>query len=232
VLIREWRMAFGQTPAEQIRSFADVREKFHVWNYTSGVHERTFFMGRHVVKSVADLWNYQEILFDLKPRLVVEFGTNQGGSALYFASIMRCIRNNFLVLTVDVTMDLVDATTRRDQNIEFMECRSTEPRVAERIKALRAEYAGPVFFILDSDHSAQNVHAELVMLRDLTTKGDYVIVEDSNINGHPVLPGWGPGPFEAMQSYFEKFPNDYTRDIERGRKFGITYATHGFLARK
>jgi cephalosporin hydroxylase len=66
----------------------------------------------------------------------------------------------------------------------------------------------------------------------LTLEGDYVVVEDGNLNGHPVLPGWGPGPYEALSAYFEEFPDDYTRDTRRECKFGFTFATSGFLIQR
>jgi cephalosporin hydroxylase len=83
---------------------------------------------------------------------------------------------------------------------------------------------------LDSDHSADHVLAEMRLLRPLLVAGDYLIVEDSNVNGHPVLPGFGP--FEAIEAYEREFPNDYVHDRKREEKFGWTMATNGFLIRK
>jgi cephalosporin hydroxylase len=77
-----------------------------------------------------------------------------------------------------------------------------------------------------------HVHAELMLLRPITRAGDYVVVEDSNINGHPVLPGWGPGPYEAVERYMSEYPDDYRRDLPRERKFGFTFAPNGFLVRR
>ena len=90
----------------------------------------------------------------------------------------------------------------------------------------------PAFVILDSDHSKDHVLAELEMLRDVTRPGDYVVVEDGNINGHPVLPDFGPGPYEAIQEYEARHPEDYRHDTEREAKFGFTFAPRGYLIRK
>jgi cephalosporin hydroxylase len=97
---------------------------------------------------------------------------------------------------------------------------------------LRTERPGPVFAILDSDHRMDHVLGEMLLLRPLLLPGDYLIVEDSNINGHPVLPDWGPGPFEAAAEYFARFPSDYERDTAREHKFSFTFATNGFLIRR
>ena len=69
------------------------------------------------------------------------------------------------------------------------------------------------------------------MLRPLLARGDYLLVEDSCVNGHPILPGWGPGPYEAIEAYEDQFPGDYTHDVGREEKFGWTFAPNGFLIR-
>jgi len=72
---------------------------------------------------------------------------------------------------------------------------------------------------------------EMKLLRHVLARGDYLVVEDTNINGHPVLPGWGPGSYEAIEAYEHEFPDDYTHDVAREQKFGFTFAPRGFLIR-
>lgn len=206
-------------------------EEYHKWYFNTMVWKNTTWMGVDCWKSVADMWNYQEILFDLKPSLIVEFGTAHGGSAMFFASIMRQIGQPFRVLSVDVTHQPLNPIARRDPDVLFVKSRSTVPAVAEHIRRLRGEHPGKVFAILDSDHSMNHVLAEMKLLRPLLTTGDYLIVEDSMLNGHPVLPGWGPGPYEAIEAYEQEFPDDYTHDVKREEKFGWTQAPNGFLIR-
>ncbi len=206
-------------------------EEYHKWYYNTNVWKKTTWMGVDCWKSVSDMWNYQEILFDLKPSLVIEFGTAHGGSALFWADIMRRIGNPFKVLSVDVSHQLLDRAARHDPDVLFVKSRSTVPAVAEQIRSLKSEYPGKIFAILDSDHAKDHVLAEMKLLRPLLAAGDYLIVEDSMLNGHPVLPGWGPGPYEAIEAYEDEFPNDYTHDRARENKFGFTYAPNGFLIR-
>jgi cephalosporin hydroxylase len=85
---------------------------------------------------------------------------------------------------------------------------------------------------LDSDHSKAHVLAEIKTLRPLLVAGDYLIVEDSSVNGHPVYPSHGPGPFEAIAEYFQQYPEDYRHDAVREGKFGFSFATRGFLVRR
>lgn len=206
-------------------------EEYHKWYYNTFVWRKTSWMGVTTWKSVSDMWNYQEILVELQPSLVIEFGTNQGGSALFFANTMRQLGRPFKVLSVDVTHDPLDPRARRDPDILFMESSSVEPVVAEQIQRLKDEYPGKIFAILDSDHTMQHVLAEMKLLRPLLSPGDYLVVEDSTVNGHPVLPGWGPGPYEAIEAYEREFPDDYRHDTERETKFGFTFAPYGFLIR-
>jgi cephalosporin hydroxylase len=219
--------------AGQIRRPTDsAAEEYHKWYYYTPVWTKTRWMGVKCEKWVGDMWNYQEILFDLKPSLVIEFGTRHGGSALFFASILtKQIGPPFKVLSVDISHKLLDPAAQRDPNILFVKSSSTAPAIAEHIQHLKAEFPGKIFAILDSDHSKNHVLAEMKLLRPLLSAGDYLVVEDSNINGHPVLPGSGPGPYEAITAYEDEFPNDYTHDRVRENIFGWTFAPNGFLIR-
>ena len=164
--------------------------------------------------------------------MVIEFGTAYGGSALYFAEILHHITPHSRVLSVDISHGKVAGVVRAHDRVELLECDSTSPVVANRVDALRAEYPGNAFFVLDSDHHKEHVLGELLQLRSITRAGDYVVVEDGNINGHPVLPDWGEGPHEALQEYFARYPDDYVSDTDRERKFGFTFAPGGFLIRR
>lgn len=206
-------------------------EEYHKWYYNTFVWNKTKWLGIETWKSVSDMWNYQEILSELKPSLIIEFGSNRGGSALFFAHIMQRLGQRFKVLSVDINHDALDPAVRDDPDILFVESSSAAPEVAERIQRLKSEYPGKIFAILDSDHRRDHVLAEMKLLRLLLSSGDYLLVEDSCINGHPVLPGWGPGPYEAVEVYEQEFPNDYTHDVARERKFGFTFAPYGFLIR-
>ncbi len=83
--------------------------------------------------------------------------------------------------------------------------------------------------VLDSDHSRDHVRAELEALAPLVTVGSYLVVEDTNINGHPVLPEFGPGPWEALQEFME---GNEEFEVDRGaEKFYVTMNPGGYLRR-
>jgi cephalosporin hydroxylase len=205
--------------------------RYQKWYFYRAVWHSTTWAGVTCWKSVSDMWNYQEILADLKPSLVIEFGTHHGGSALFFAHVMRQLGQPFKVLSVDISHHALDPAARRDPDILFMESSSAVPAVADQIQRLITEFPGRIFAILDSDHSRDHVLAEMKLLRPLLSPGDYLIVEDSSINGHPILPGWGAGPYEAIEAYEREFSSDYEHDVTREKKFGFTFAPNGFLIR-
>ncbi len=202
---------------------------YHRWYYDGRVWDTTTWAGVKALKSPMDMWNYQEILAERRPRLIVELGTRFGGGTLFFASVLRQLGHRGKILTVDVDEGTIDERVKREPLVEVMVASSTSDEVARRIEQLRQEYPGPLFAILDSDHRREHVLGELRLLRPLLRSGDYVVVEDSNLNGHPVLPSFGPGPYEAVEAYFAEHPDDYERDFAREAKFGFTFATRGFL---
>jgi len=205
---------------------------YHLWYYNNQVWTTIYWAGVRTLKSPLDMWNYQEIIFNLRPSLVIEFGTNCGGSALFFSSVLKQLGYNYKVVSVDIQHDALNPAVKNDPNIELVLSSSTSPKVAEIIAARQKDLPGAIFAILDSDHSKEHVLNEMLLLRPLLKPGDYLVVEDSNINGHPVLPGWGEGPFEAIEEYFRRYPDDYEKDYAREQKFGFTFATEGFLIRR
>jgi cephalosporin hydroxylase len=218
--------------AEVIGSDDPAPTDYHVWYYGSGVWKSTSWLGVRTLKSVSDMWNYQEILAELQPGLVVEFGTAYGGSALFFASVLEGLGIRYRVLTVDTLRSRISDQTLGHPDIEVLTASSTDPGTAARIAELKEQFPGPVFVILDSDHSAAHVRAELDLITPLLHPGDYLIVEDSNLNGHPVMPGYGPGPFEAVAGYLADHPGAYRPDKAREAKFGFSFAPGGFLIRQ
>jgi cephalosporin hydroxylase len=84
--------------------------------------------------------------------------------------------------------------------------------------------------ILDSDHSKEHVLDELTCLKDMVTPGSYMIVEDTNINGHPVFPDFGPGPMEAVQEFLAK-NDEFIVDTSMERLM-LTANPRGYLRKK
>jgi cephalosporin hydroxylase len=207
-------------------------DKYHLWYYNTGLFQKTSFLGVHCIKFVTDAWNYQEIISELKPSLIIEVGSANGGSALFFSTILKAVSPHSKVISIDIDGRGIVESARENRHIVFI--RGTLPTVVSNVIAFKREYPGPIFAILDSDHSKQNVLKEMLTIRDnnLLSSGDYLIIEDSNVNGHPVFPTHGDGPYEAIEDYFRLFPDDYTHDTAREHKFGFTAAPNGFLVKR
>jgi cephalosporin hydroxylase len=83
--------------------------------------------------------------------------------------------------------------------------------------------------ILDSDHTKKHVMDEIGVYAPMVTPGSYLIVEDTNMNGHPVAEEFGPGPMEAVEEFI-KGTNDFEIDKSR-EKFYLTFNPSGYLKR-
>jgi cephalosporin hydroxylase len=209
----------------------DAPIAYHQWYFDKLVWRTTTWLGVPTLKSVCDMWNYQEILTELRPALVVEFGTAYGGSALFFATVMEKLREDYTVFTVDIDRARVHDQVLAHERIEIFVSSSVDDAVRQRLSELRAAHPGPVFAILDSDHSEAHVLAELELLHSVLVRGDYLVVEDTQLNGHPVIPDWGPGPYEAVQRFLSKYPEEFWRDRRREAKFGFSFAPSAFLVK-
>ena len=106
---------------------------------------------------------------------------------------------------------------------------STEKGIVDQVKSL-AGHKKRVMVVLDSDHACDHVLKEMEIYGSMVSPGSYMIVEDSNVNGHPVKPEHGPGPMEAIQSYMQKH-DDFEIDLSR-EKFFMTQNPNGFLRKK
>ena len=182
-------------------SFRDTVDLFHSLYYSSP--ERTWnntrWMGRRTMRCPLDLWIYQEILYEIKPDIVIETGTNEGGGAHFLASIMDVIGKG-RVIGVDI--EEVDNQAEHER-ISYLKGSSISSDIVKSISEM-IDVGQVVLVILDSDHNMPHVLKEMEIYSAFVTKGSYMIVEDSNVNGHPIMPNWGPGPFEVDKNR-EKF---------------------------
>ncbi len=128
-----------------------------------------------------------------------------------------------------ITVDVVDVPGRpQHDRITYVTGSSVDPAILEQLRAAAAD-ADSVMVVLDSDHSRDHVLAELRAYAPFVTPGSYLVVEDTNVNGHPILPSFGPGPHEAVETFLaESAP--FVRDRER-EKFYFTFNPGGYLKR-
>lgn len=207
----------------------DVCEDFHRWYYESELWDRTSFLGVQCLRSVLDLWNYQEIIVSRKPSVVFETGVYKGGSALFFSVILSQIDPDAVYIGVEKDLWKIDERVRNRSNVLFIDEISPTKACEDRLREKISAFDGGIFAILDSKHDVDTVYGELEMCARLLRAGDTLIVEDSNINGHPVLPDHGPGPMEAIRKFETVYPDCFLHDRKRETKFGFTFSPNGYL---
>ena len=202
-----------------------VTDAFHGLYYDSAVWKDTYWLGTRAQKCPLDLWIYQEILHETRPDLILETGTAHGGSALYLASVCELLSRGEVV-TVDISP--FEGRPEHDR-ITYLTGSSTADDIVAQLEKRVAAH-DRVLVILDSDHSRDHVLDELRTYGRWVSPGSYLIVEDSNVNGHPVLPEHGPGPMEALDEFLaesDEFEIDSARE-----KFFFTFNPRGYLRRR
>jgi cephalosporin hydroxylase len=225
VRIGSYRPPVRSIPLSDIE--ASATDAFHVayydaWLARQGSMDLAWF-GYRTMKSPMDMWMYQEILAETKPDLVIESGTAFGGSSLYLASLFDLLGRGEVV-TIDIEARPGQPNHPR---ISRLIGSSVDPAILAEVR--RRATGHRTMVILDSDHSAAHVGAELEAYRGLVSPGCYLIVEDTDVNGHPVVPDHGPGPMEAVEAFLPTAP-EFAVDRERER-FMLTLNPRGYLRR-
>ena len=214
-----------KTPA--IRMVVDL---FHRHYYHSGRSwNANYFLGHKVLQCPFDLFTYQEILFEKTPRFVLQTGVFDGGSLFYLASMLDLLKAPPEVVVIGVDIELrPDAKKLDHPRIKLVEGSSTDPATLARVESLLPAERGMV--VLDSDHSESHVYKELQLYHRYVDVGSYLVVEDTNVNGHPVFPGHGPGPYEATVRFLKE-TSDFVQDDDRWNRHLFSFHQYGWLKR-
>lgn len=222
-------------PADQIRAdvlaiqrdHKDVIDAYHkLWYGARHTWGLTFYEGVPILKSPNDLWMYQELITSLKPTLIIETGTAMGGSALYFARQLDRLGAGSVV-SVDLEPH---ETLPQHPRITYLTGSSIAPEMVGAVTAC-AKTHPRVMVVLDSDHSAKHVLAELLAYAPLVTPLQFCVVEDTNLTGHPVDVAWkgGAGPHEAVEAFLSSHP-EFVRE-PMAERYLLSMMPGGWLQR-
>lgn len=201
------------------------------------------WMGRPVIQYPQDMIAMQEIIWDIKPDLIIETGIAHGGSLIYYASLLEMLSVSGFgegkVLGIDI--DIREHNRKEIEshpmykNIDMIQGSSISKEIIEQVKKL-AEGKERILVVLDSNHTHEHALEELIAYAPLVSKGSYCVVFDTLIEDMPAdsYPerSWGPGdnPKTAVWEYLKTHP-EFEIDKSIQNKLLITVAPDGYLKR-
>ncbi len=209
---------------------------------------------RPVIQYPQDIVAMQELIWQVKPDLIIETGIAHGGSLIFMASILAMLdmndaieagttldpaKSNRKVLGIDIDIRehnraAIEAHPMYSR-IEMIQGSSIDDDIVSQVKAIAGNY-NRVLVCLDSNHTHDHVRAELEAYAPLTSVGSYCVVFDTLIEDMPAdeYPDrtWGPGnnPKTAVWDYLKTHP-EFEIDKAVADKLLITVAHDGFLKR-
>lgn len=253
--------AFARQVADNIDALGenlDAQALSRVWSRETNRNGYTYnfsWLGRPIIQYPQDMVAVQELIWTVKPDLIIETGIAHGGSLVLSASMLamldyceavqqgatldpKATRRRVLGLDIDIRPHNRAAIESHPMAhyIEMIEGSSIAPEVIEQVHARAAELERVLVF-LDSNHTHAHVLAELEAYAPLTSAGSYCVVFDTLIDDMPadMFPDrpWGPGdnPKTAVHEYLNAHP-EFEIDKQMDHKLLISVAPDGYLKRK
>jgi cephalosporin hydroxylase len=236
-------LKFQQEKQDRINSFGKksaLRDAAHQFNVESNKEMYSYnfsWMGRPIIQYPQDMVAMQELIWEIRPDLIIETGIAHGGSLVYYASIMELIGHGE-ILGVDI--DIRDHNRKAIEEhpmakrINMIQGSSIDPAVIEQVKK-KAEGKSRIMVSLDSNHTHEHVLAELKLYSPFVTKGSYLVVFDTIVEDMPTgmydRP-WdkGDNPKTAIWEFLES-NKDFEVDRSIDNKLLISVAPEGYLKR-
>ena len=226
---------------KKLKSFADkwTQEsmmKNYVYNFS--------WLGRPIIQSPQDIMALQEIIWDVKPDMIIETGIAHGGSLIFSASMLALLEicgeiENGQVLGIDIDIrehnkQAIDAHPM-SKKITMFQGSSLDKKIIEKVQNY-AKKSKKILVCLDSNHTHEHVLGELKAYASLVSVESYcvvydTIVEDMPEGSFPDRP-WDKGnnPKTALREYLKTHP-EFEIDNSIQNKLLITAAPDGYLKR-
>ena len=197
------------------------------------------WLGRPIIQYPQDVLAMQEIIWQVKPDLIIETGIAHGGSLIFYASILELLGNNGQVLGIDIDIREHNRVEIEKhpmfKRITMIEGSSIDKNIARQVHAFTKDKKH-IMVVLDSMHTHDHVLAELEAYAPLVSPGSYCVVFDTIIEDMPadMFPDrpWGPrnNPKTAVWEYLKNH-SEFEIDKKIQHKLLITVAPDGFLKR-
>ncbi|WP_416898623.1 MAG: cephalosporin hydroxylase family protein [Minwuia sp.] len=221
----------------------ELRQKSLDWMLHADKYKYTYnytWMGRPIIKFPNDMVIQQELMWELRPDLVIETGIAHGGSIIFTASMMQMMGIDGEVVGIDVDIRPHNRAELEAhpmiERVTMYEGNSVAEEIVEKVKK-HATGKSCVMVILDSLHSHKHVYQELIAYAPMTTRGSYCILPDTFIEFFPKgyyskSRPWdvGDNPHTAMMEYLEE-TDMFEIDKARTSKAMITETIDGYLKR-
>ena len=243
---------------KSIRQDEDIKNLSLEWNLKTFPYKYTYnfnYLGRPIIQYPQDMIAIQELIWEIKPDLIIETGIAHGGSLILSASMLalldycdavengemldpKATKRRVLGIDIDIRAHNRAAIEAHPMahRIDMIQGSSIAPEVIAQVQAQAAGYER-VVVILDSNHTHAHVLAELQAYAPLVSKGSYCVVFDTVIEDLPagMYPDrpWdvGTNPKTAVREYLAQNPNfEVNEDMEA--KLLITVAPGGYLRRR
>ena len=191
----------------------------------NGVMQYTF-KGRRCLKSPFDLAIYMKLFYDLNPKTIIEIGSKDGGSAIFFKNLISI----FGLYTKIYSVDIEPVRDLQIEGIEFM-----EGDVKKLEKVFDSHFfetiQRPLLVIEDSSHVYQDVMDCMHFFAQKLHKGDMLVIEDGILEDLGLSEKYNGGPNRALHDFFAQYPNEFKVATEYCDLFGhnVTYNPNGYL---
>ncbi|WP_300156635.1 cephalosporin hydroxylase family protein [Solidesulfovibrio sp.] len=210
------------------------------WVKGSSANNYTYhfeWMGRPIIQFPQDILAMQEIIWRVRPELIIETGIAHGGSLVFYASMLELLGGDRWIVGIDIDIRphnraAIEAHPMA-KRIVLVEGSSIDPAIVARIRDM-ASGKSPVLVVLDSNHTHEHVLAELRTYAPLVSAGSYLVVFDTLIERMPesFFPNrpWGPGnnPMSAVDTFLAE-TDRFAPDAMIENKLLITVAPKGYL---
>ena len=219
---------------------ASLKEITQDWFLATCKHKYSYnftWMGRPIIQYPQDMIAMQEVIWQVKPDLIIETGIAHGGSLIYYASLLEMIGGNGKIVGLDI--DIRDHNRSEIEQhpmfkrIDLIQGSSIDPQIANLVYE-SAKGKEKILVILDSNHTHEHVLAELNLYAKLVTKDSYLVVFDTVVEDMPseFFPDrpWcrGNNPKTAVWEFL-KTNDRFVVDQQLENKLLVTVAPNGYL---
>lgn len=216
----------------------ELKQKSLDWMLHADKYKYTYnftWMGRPIIKYPQDIAIMQELIWNVRPDLIIETGIAHGGSIIFSSSMMELLGNGGKVIAVDIDIrkhnrDEIEKHSMM-KNITMLEGSSVDEKIVKQI----ADYAKgfkKVMVVLDSNHSHEHVYRELELYTPMVSMNSYILLPDTFVEffpkGYVTDRPWdvGNNPYTAMEAFL-KTTDQFIKDESITNKLLITEAFGG-----